>query len=184
MPPQPPHGIFDTTLCVEELRDALAVHGITLPSLRPTGLVVLGSCTALTARKLAAALRGDGRAVPPADLDISLLAVPGAVADLRRSVRRYLGAPCDEVQLCVTELVVNVIRHVGEGTSVRVRVARPAGGPVRVEVTDPDVRALPVLLRAAEDAETGRGLALLNAVSLRWGVEQRAETKTVWCEVR
>ncbi|MGW7300844.1 hypothetical protein GA0115233_1012103 [Streptomyces sp. DI166] len=60
---------FDVTLCVEELRDALAAHGITLPSLGvdlpsfaaarrpPVGLVVLGNCNIPTARKLAAVLR-------------------------------------------------------------------------------------------------------------------------------
>lgn len=155
-------------LCVEELRDALAALGITLPALRPTGLVVLGSCTAGTARMLAAALRGDCRAAIPSAVDVRILAVPGIVPDLRRSVRRYLGAPCTDVQLCVTELVVNVIRHVGEGIPVRVRVARTACGPVRVEVTDPDPRALPVLVRATGDDEAGRGLALLDAVALRW----------------
>nr|WSY52222.1 hypothetical protein OG999_20255 [Streptomyces sp. NBC_00886] len=60
---------YDTTLCVEELRDALALHGIKLPSLGmdlPTlagsytphaGLVTLGNCNTATARELAAALR-------------------------------------------------------------------------------------------------------------------------------
>lgn len=50
---------YDTTLCLEELRDALALHGITLPSLRtpPTGQIALGNCNPATARELAAALR-------------------------------------------------------------------------------------------------------------------------------
>ncbi|MEW2508602.1 hypothetical protein [Streptomyces sp. NPDC046870] len=60
---------YDVTLCVEELRAALALHGITLPSLRadlpsfagtyapPAGLVTLGNCNTATARALAAALR-------------------------------------------------------------------------------------------------------------------------------
>lgn len=60
---------FDVTLCVEDLRSALALHGITLPSLRvdlpgfagtyapPAGLVTLGNCNTATARALAAALR-------------------------------------------------------------------------------------------------------------------------------
>ncbi|MFF5963752.1 hypothetical protein ACFY64_08385 [Streptomyces collinus] len=53
--------------CVEELRAALAVHGITLPSLgldvpayasRPTRpLIALGNCNLLTAQALAAVLR-------------------------------------------------------------------------------------------------------------------------------
>ncbi|WP_326620035.1 hypothetical protein [Streptomyces decoyicus] len=52
-----------------------------------------------------------------------------------------------------------------------------------MEVTDPDPRALPVLLRATSDDERGRGLALLEAVSLRWGVRQEIDCKTVWCEL-
>ncbi|MFJ2159734.1 hypothetical protein [Streptomyces sp. NPDC087856] len=52
---------YDTTLCVEELRDALAQHDITLPSLGvdilAAGLVALGNCNTATARELAATLR-------------------------------------------------------------------------------------------------------------------------------
>ncbi|MFG2118376.1 hypothetical protein [Streptomyces sp. NPDC048710] len=60
---------YDMTLCVEELRTALALHGITLPSLRmdlpsfagtytpPAGLIALGNCNTATARALATALR-------------------------------------------------------------------------------------------------------------------------------
>ncbi|MFE9450722.1 ATP-binding protein [Streptomyces sp. NPDC006739] len=109
--------------------------------------------------------------------------MPDAVPGLRRTLRRHFGAPCPDVQLCVTELVADVIRHVGEGTPVRVRVSRTAGARVRVGVTDPDARALPTLLHATAADENGRGLALLDAVALRWGVEQRATGKTVWCEL-
>ncbi|MGW4434764.1 hypothetical protein ACWELO_03105 [Streptomyces sp. NPDC004596] len=61
---------YDVTLCVENLRAALALHGITLPSLREelaslagtytprAGLVALGNCNTATAQALAAALRG------------------------------------------------------------------------------------------------------------------------------
>lgn len=57
------------TRCVDELRAALALHGIRLPSLRvdpltfagayapSAGLVALGSCNTATARALTAALR-------------------------------------------------------------------------------------------------------------------------------
>ncbi|RVU21347.1 ATP-binding protein [Streptomyces antnestii] len=121
-------------------------------------------------------------AAPP-DLEVELLAVPKAVPELRRAVRGHLGVACPEVQLCVSELLGNVIRHVGEGTPVRVRVGRAEGAGFRVEVTDPDPRVLPVLLQATGEDESGRGLVLLDAVALRWGVEQGAASKTVWCEV-
>ncbi|MFE2423177.1 ATP-binding protein [Streptomyces hokutonensis] len=124
--------------------------------------------------------------------EAALFAVPKAVPELRHAVRGYLGGdgPHPEVELCVSELVSNVIRHVGEGTPVRVRVARvgPDDDRIRVEVTDPDPRALPVLLDATTDtglgAESGRGLMLLDAVAVRWGVEQGVSGKVVWCEVR
>lgn len=60
---------YDVTLCVEELRAALALHGIKLPSLtvhlpsfaarygESTGLVALGNCNMTTARALAAVLK-------------------------------------------------------------------------------------------------------------------------------
>ncbi|MFH8660962.1 ATP-binding protein [Streptomyces afghaniensis] len=184
----------ETDRCVDDLKSALAVHGITLPSLcvdvptfagvcgRNAGLVALGNCNTETARKLITALRGTGRAEGSVLLDLDLVAAPKVVPELRRTLRACLGAPCADVQLCVTELVGNVIRHLGEGVPVTVRVAR-SGGRTRVEVSDPDPRALPVLRHATADDETGRGLALLDAVALRWGVEQGAAGKTVWCEL-
>lgn len=195
-PTDPGNSAYDITLCVDDLRAALSGHGIVLPSLRvdlagfagtyrpSAGLVALGNCNAATARRLAAVLRSEGKPPSRPPLDVELPAVPKALQGLRRTVRRYLDAPCPDVQLCLTELVTNVIRHVGEGTPVRVRVARTDGGRVRVEVTDPAGQALPVSVPGALDDEQGRGLALLDAVALRWDVEQGADGKTVWCELQ
>ncbi|MFE6405806.1 ATP-binding protein [Streptomyces sp. NPDC057837] len=113
---------------------------------------------------------------------LELLAMPAEVSAVRRALRP-LGI---DVQLCASELVTNVIRHVGEGVPVTVRVWEEEGGRVRLGVTDPDPRALPVLVGAdtpAAQAESGRGLALLDALALRWGVEQETGRKTVWCEL-
>ncbi|MGC9382449.1 ATP-binding protein [Streptomyces sp. MH13] len=89
------------------------------------------------------------------------------------------------VQLCASELVTNVIQHLGEGIPVTVRVWCDGGGPTRLEVTDPDPCALPVLRAAVGvEEESGRGLALLDALTVRWGVTQGPSHKTVWCEVR
>ncbi|MFI1535727.1 ATP-binding protein [Streptomyces anandii] len=111
--------------------------------------------------------------------ELSLSATAKAVPE----VRHHLDALGFEVQLCVTELVTNVIDHLGEGTPVNVRVSGVPGGPTRVEVTDPDPRALPALLDATETSESGRGLALVDQLALRWGVEQGADRKTVWCDL-
>lgn len=119
---------------------------------------------------------------PAPDFELSLLAVPKAVPELRHALSRQAHHPHPDVQLCLSELLSNVIRHLGEGTPVTVRVTG-ARGRIRVAVTDPDPRAWPLLRPAGGDDETGRGLALLDAVSLRWGVEQGPDSKTVWCEL-
>ncbi|MGX9883717.1 ATP-binding protein [Streptomyces sp. NPDC002276] len=112
-------------------------------------------------------------------LELRLLATPKAVPELRHRLRHH----DYDIRLCATELVTNVIEHVGEGTPVTVRVLGTDDGHTRVEVTDPDARALPVLLHATATDEHGRGMALLDALAQRWGVEQGADHKTVWCEL-
>ncbi|MEU6281465.1 ATP-binding protein [Streptomyces sp. NPDC047028] len=106
--------------------------------------------------------------------ELRLLATPKAVPELRHHLREH----GFDVRLCATELLANVIRHVGEGTPVTVRViGAPGRGRTRVEVTDPDPWALPVLLCAGATAESGRGMALLDALAVRgasnWAVTAR-----------
>ncbi|MFF3453135.1 ATP-binding protein [Streptomyces sp. NPDC002730] len=113
-----------------------------------------------------------------------LLAVPKAVPILRHTLREHLGRPCADLQLCAGELLSNVITHLGEGAPVTVHLARTPDGRTRLEVTDPDPRAWPVLRHATEDDESGRGLALLAALAIRWGITQGPHTKTIWCELR
>ncbi|KQW12928.1 ATP-binding protein [Streptomyces sp. Root369] len=114
-------------------------------------------------------------------------AEPQEVAALRRSVRLHLGlwglhGVIDAAQLCVSELVSNVISHVGTGTPATLVVSM-SGTRVRIEVHDSDTRALPVFLDAGLDAESGRGMALVTAVSDRWGVQLQADRKVTWCEL-
>lgn len=123
----------------------------------------------------------------PGALKVPLIAQPEAVADLRRRVGSHLvlwGLPslCDAAQLCVSEMVTNVLVHVGEGTPVTLYMAMTGPCP-RIELTDPDPRTLPALLGTVDDDESGRGLALIDAVAARWGVLQQAGSKTVWCEL-
>ncbi|GAA2459315.1 ATP-binding protein [Streptomyces macrosporus] len=119
--------------------------------------------------------------------ELSFLAEPEEVAVLRRVVRTHLtlwGFPelIDEAQLCVSELVANVIRHVGVGTPVTLAVSTNRTR-LRIELSDPDTRALPTLLGATDDQESGRGLALLDSVTAGWGVYLREDTKVTWCEL-
>ncbi|AXK35092.1 ATP-binding protein [Streptomyces armeniacus] len=123
-----------------------------------------------------------------AALTVALLAEPRAVADLRRTVRchlvhRGLAPYADTAQLCVSELMTNVINHVGAGVPVTLRVTM-AYDRLRIELTDPAPHMLPTLVRPSDDQESGRGLALLDVFADRWGVVEDAESKTTWCELR
>ncbi|MFE3634383.1 ATP-binding protein [Streptomyces sp. NPDC059168] len=111
--------------------------------------------------------------------ELDLLATPKTVPELRHRLR----ALDHEVRLCATELLTNVIDHLGAGTPVTVRVTSTAQGRTRVEVTDPDAHALPALKPVTDTAESGRGLALIDALARRWGVDQGPDHKTVWCEL-
>lgn len=102
---------------------------------------------------------------------------------VRRAVREHLDTPCPEVQLCVSELLTNVIDHVGEATPVTIRLFRTPDGHTRLEVTGPDPHAWLIARRPGVDDEAGRGLLLLDAVARRWGVWLTPAGKTVWCEL-
>jgi anti-sigma regulatory factor (Ser/Thr protein kinase) len=119
--------------------------------------------------------------------DLAFTAAPEEVSALRRIMRTHLGLwglleTVEAAQLCVSELVSNVITHVGLGTPATLAVSM-SGTYVRIEVHDPDTRALPTLLDAATDSESGRGMALVDAVADRWGVQLRADRKVTWCEL-
>ncbi|GAP53431.1 ATP-binding protein [Streptomyces azureus] len=116
-------------------------------------------------------------------LTLELLALPKAVPEARRAVREHLGVPCPEVQLRVSELLANVINHVGEETPVTLRLISTPDDGTRVEVTDPDPYTWVVLRRPGAQDEAGRGLMLLDAMATRWGVTEDVRGKTVWCEV-
>lgn len=87
----------------------------------------------------------------------------------------------DAVQLAVTELVANVVRHVPDRRCAL--VLRRQGPGVRVEVTDGCPRLPRIPDRLTPEAEHGRGLLLLDAVVGKWGVEPvTGGGKTVWFE--
>ncbi|OEU87446.1 hypothetical protein DB35_23075 [Streptomyces abyssalis] len=121
-------------------------------------------------------------------LTIPLLAEPEALSPVRHRIGAYfelwdLPELAGTAQLCVSELLTNAITHIGPGTPVTLH-ASMAGPNPRLSLTDPVPDAMPALQRADDDAESGRGLALLDALTHRWGVDRGRHSKTVWCELR
>ncbi|MEO3978236.1 ATP-binding protein [Streptomyces sp. CAU 1734] len=120
--------------------------------------------------------------------ELAFLAEPSEVAALRRLLRLNLmrwGLPVvvDAAQLCASELVANVIDHVGPGTPAILAVSLQETY-LRLEVRDPDTRCLPALQTAQDSDEGGRGMALVDAIAAgRWGVSLHDGFKTTWCEL-
>ncbi|MFF9091412.1 ATP-binding protein [Streptomyces sp. NPDC014991] len=116
----------------------------------------------------------------------SLPRLPESVPVTRRLVRQALAdwqltGLFDVAELVVTELVTNSVRH-ARSTTIRVTVRRLAAGMVQVAVVDMS-RAMPVLLPSTEDAVDGRGLAIIDAVSTKWGTDLLPWGKRVWADL-
>jgi anti-sigma regulatory factor (Ser/Thr protein kinase) len=86
------------------------------------------------------------------------------------------------IQLLTSELIANAVLHGTPGGRLCVRVTR-TDGTFRVEVEDAS-SAVPRLVPITRDGSGGRGLALVDRLSDRWGYERREpDGKTVWFEV-
>jgi hypothetical protein len=86
----------------------------------------------------------------------------------------------EAVQLMVSELVTNCIRHTD--TAFELTIARDRD-EIRVEVTD-GAGGTPEMRSPGPDEPTGRGLQIVSLLSEEWGVECRAAPgKTVWFTV-
>lgn len=116
------------------------------------------------------------------DLPPDLTAAREARATTRRVLPRWrLGALLDPVLLVVSELVGNAVRH--GRPPVDLTLTRAARG-VRVDVHDENPAAPATVASAAETAESGRGMFLVDAVAAESGVTQiEGDGKVVWARV-
>ena len=106
---------------------------------------------------------------------------PASVGRARRFVtealeRSGLAEFVDVAELLVSELATNALLHAGTAIGVRCWM-EPTG--VRVEVEDGS-RLTPAPREYGADAVTGRGLELVAAMATDWGVQPRADGKTLW----
>ena len=104
---------------------------------------------------------------------------------VRNVVRRFdLGELENDVNLLVTELVSNAIRHAGlrRDAPVKLRIAADERR-VRIEVSDPGCGFDAASVDEGELYEPGGlGLVLVDRMSERWGIVRGAETR-VWLEL-
>lgn len=113
--------------------------------------------------------------------EVELAADPASASGARRFVRKVLdawGVPqLEEAAILLTsELVTNALLHAK--TPMRLRLFR-RDGLLRVEVCD-DSGRVPERRHYSDDASTGRGLALVEAIADDWGVDAGEAGKAVW----
>jgi anti-sigma regulatory factor (Ser/Thr protein kinase) len=120
---------------------------------------------------------------------MAVMVLPGDWAAARAG-RRHLQAVCrvlettpavvDVALVLVSELVTNAVIH--GRSSPRLHVETADSGALYVGVGDDNSR-YPVVLDEDEDAISGRGLRLLEALASRWGVCPDPPGKVVWFEL-
>ncbi len=107
--------------------------------------------------------------------------------ELRDALRRW-GVPelVDTAELLASELVTNAIRHTDRDAMFTARLYRDpsqdGGARLRVEVED-ESDLWPTRRTPGEQASSGRGLMLVEALADGWGVEPRGSGKRMWFEL-
>jgi anti-sigma regulatory factor (Ser/Thr protein kinase) len=139
------------------------------------------------------------RTTPTDHFTIRLSATPRGARLARRLAAERLDAwgwPYDAeashtATLLVAELAANAVRHGRvKGRDFRLTLTLYRADPValRIELTDPRTDRRPpnpgTLSPVSPEAESGRGLLLVEALAGHWGTTcADPYTKTVWCEV-
>lgn len=106
-----------------------------------------------------------------------------SVRQARRAVRRFCSTPArdalaDDAELLTSELVTNAC-NVAHGLITLTGSGDRAG--VTITVTDDDVGDVhPAVACPDGEAETGRGLFLLDQIASSWGTVRHAHGKSVW----
>ncbi|OLE21185.1 MAG: hypothetical protein AUG49_22685 [Catenulispora sp. 13_1_20CM_3_70_7] len=125
--------------------------------------------------------------------------LPECVSEVREYTRNVVGdrEGADLVELVASELAGNAIRHSDSGepggrftvhlaefcTRWQVRVD-DLGGPGEPHICEPPpIKSVDDLDTFGEEIEAGRGLAMVAAVSSKWGVLGDQGARAVWAEI-
>lgn len=113
-----------------------------------------------------------------------------SVAEVRKMVVDDLGtrdvapAVVDEVEIVVSELVSNAVRHARPLSDGTLRVHwKVKAGVVEVEVTDGGSDSTPRPAPRTVWAPSGRGLRIVRSLAHEWGVSEDRTGSTVWASL-
>ena len=106
--------------------------------------------------------------------------VPAARRFATSTLRGVSTDTLEAVELMVSELATNCIRHTDSGFELMIT---RTGADIRIEATD-GAGGRPEMRSPKPTDPSGRGLKIVDMLSTEWGVEQHAgDGKTVWFTV-
>ena len=121
-----------------------------------------------------------GGAEASVDLPRSLSSVAAARRFVEGTLRKWeLDQLLDDALLVISELVTNAITHADSPCRIRLSLS-PAR--LRIDVLDAG-SGTPEPLPFSETQEHGRGLYMVDAVTVAWGLEDVPDGKLVWAEL-
>jgi anti-sigma regulatory factor (Ser/Thr protein kinase) len=138
---------------------------------------------------------GAGSADDPASLIVVAHHPHGArvarqrlAAELAQLIDQIPPALAADVVAVSAELLGNAVRHAdplpGGVIHLRWRVETIAGAShVHLRVIDGGSALIPTCRAADPDAVDGRGLAIVTALALRWGVDRESDACCVWADL-
>ena len=118
--------------------------------------------------------------------EIHLAATSTAPRAAREFLREALGTQDldglgDLSELLTTELVANVVDHVGGKANFTLELS-VSGTWLRIAVVDGSA-IRPVIQELSHDRPRGRGIRMVEAIADRWGVEDENGGKRVWFDM-
>jgi two-component sensor histidine kinase len=125
--------------------------------------------------------------MPQAQLALSLAPKPHEVQRVRHEVQRTLAIwgcadSADEVLVVVSELITNAVRH---APCPEINFVATYGEGVLLLEVDDGSTAPPIPQRHLADAESGRGLDIVQSLVSDWGWTPRADgMKTTWAVIQ
>ena len=109
--------------------------------------------------------------------------LPTSCGQVRHAVRSFclthsLAHVADDAELLASEIMTNAIRHAHALITV---VAICADEQILVNVHDDDTsQGSPMATTVADEAESGRGLLLVDQIAGKWGTTRHPDGKSVW----
>ncbi|MET3961795.1 serine/threonine-protein kinase RsbW [Marmoricola sp. OAE513] len=124
-------------------------------------------------------------------VSLSLPFTSQSAGEVRRALVSWLrhhGSPesvIDDARLVATELVANAIRHADPLRNATLLVRwRQEGGDLVLTVADGGGATAPTLRVVTNESESGRGLAIVEALAVRWHVERSNQVHAVHVHLR